>query len=461
MALIGKAALGVALSLCMSTISFAKDTDVNNIRAIAKDAYVYGFPVVDSYRILDAYTLNQKSPEYKAPFNEVKNVPRVFTSADRAIPTPNSDTPYSFAWLDLRAEPVVMTLPEVKDGRYYSVQLFDGYIQTIQFLGSRTTGNEGGKFLVVGPGWKGKVPKGITKVIHSESQLVFAVYRTQLRNAQDIENVKDVQTGYKIMTLSQYTGKNIQSSVPDIKFIPALTPAEERTNPEFFNVMAFALQFSPELKEEQSLRQRFASIGIEPGKPFDVNSLSAEEKSALVEGMKAGQAEIDDTLAHTTSPAELSGTREFLKNDYVKRAAGAQAVLFGATKEEAYFTIMKHDSKGAVLDGSKHRYVLHFPDGKLPPANAFWSLTVYGLPDKQLVDNPMNRYLINSTMLADLKKDQDGSINIYIQHDAPDDAHKANWLPVPDGEFMMFLRTYWPQKSVLTGSWKAPQPEIR
>lgn len=196
----------VMLAACLSTLVFAKEIDVTETRAIAKDAYVYGFPVVESYRILNAYTLNKNSPEYKAPFNQIKNIPRVFTSKDRAIQTPNSDTPYSFAWLDLRAEPVVLTLPPVEKDRYYSVQLFDGYIQTIQFLGSRTTGNDGGKYLVVGPGWKGNVPDGISKVIHAETEMTFAVYRTQLKNADDLENVKKVQAGYKVETLSQYTG---------------------------------------------------------------------------------------------------------------------------------------------------------------------------------------------------------------------------------------------------------------
>ena len=450
---------GVVLMTCFSTITVAKDIDVTEIRAIAKDAYVYGFPVVESYRIMNAYTLNKNSPEYKAPFNQIKNIPRVFTSKDRAIQTPNSDTPYSFAWLDLRAEPVVLTLPPVEKDRYYSVQLFDGYIQTIQFLGSRTTGNDGGKYLIVGPNWKGNVPNGISKVIHAETQMTFAVYRTQLKNADDLENVKKVQAGYKVETLSQYIGAKSPKAAPEVAFIPPLTPSEERTSPEFFNVLAFALQFNPTISSEVALRERFAKIGIEAGKPFNVDGLSAETKAALVAGMKDGQKEIDAVLSRSKSPAELSGTRKFLNNDYVRRAAGSQAVLFGATKEEAYFVIIDKDSKGQSLDGSQNSYTLRFPEGELPPANAFWSLTVYDLPERQLVDNSMNRYLINSTMLTTLKKAEDGSLILYVQSEAPSSEKMSNWLPVPQGKFIMFLRTYWPKESVLKGNWSAPEVE--
>lgn len=449
--------LGVAASF--TALSYAKEIDVTDTRAIAKDAYVYGFPIVENYRILSAYTLNKNGPEYKAPFNQIKNIPRVFTSKDRAIQTPNSDTPYSFAWLDLRVEPVVITLPQVEQDRYYSVQLFDGYIQTIQFLGSRTTGNSGGKYLIVGPGWKGLVPEGMSKVIHAETQMTFAVYRTQLKNADDLDHVKEIQAGYRVETLSQFTGSQPEKTTPEVAFIAPLTPAEERTSPEFFNILSFALQFNPTHPSEVELRKRFAKIGIEAGKTFDIATLPNETKAALIAGMEDGQKEIDAVLAHSKSPAELSGTREFLGNDYVRRAAGSQAVLFGATKEEAYFVIIDKDAKQQPLDGSQKNYTLCFPKGGLPPGNAFWSLTVYDLPDRQLVDNSINRYLINSTMLPTLKIANDGSLTLYVQNEIPNSDKEANWLPVPKGKFIMFLRTYWPKESALNGTWKAPEAE--
>ncbi len=151
-------------------------------RAIAKEAYVYGFPLVDGYRIQFAYCVDRTNPEFKAPWNEIRNIARVFTPEDKAVQTPNSDTPYSMLGMDLRAEPLVLTLPPVEQGRYFSVQLVDLYTFNFAYLGSRATGNEGGSFLVAGPGWAGAVPNGVKSVIRCETELALALYRTQLFN---------------------------------------------------------------------------------------------------------------------------------------------------------------------------------------------------------------------------------------------------------------------------------------
>jgi hypothetical protein len=164
-------------------------------RSIARDAYVYGYPMVDSYRIQHAYFVDAKNPEYKAPWNQIRNIPRVFTPADTAVQTPNSDTPYSMAGLDLRAEPIVLTVPAIGKGRYFSIQLIDLYTHNFDYIGSRATGNDGGSFLIAGPRWKGEAPKGVKKVIRSETELVLAVYRTQLFNPADLDNVKKIQDG--------------------------------------------------------------------------------------------------------------------------------------------------------------------------------------------------------------------------------------------------------------------------
>lgn len=154
-------------------------------RAIAKDAYVYGFPMVDNYRIQYSYFGDSKNPEYKGPWNQLVNIPRVYAPADTAIQTPNSDTPYSFAGLNLRAEPFVLTVPPIEKDRYFSIQLTDWYTFNFDYIGSRTTGNGGGSFLIAGPSWKGETPKGVTKVFRSETEFVFPVYRTQLFNPAD------------------------------------------------------------------------------------------------------------------------------------------------------------------------------------------------------------------------------------------------------------------------------------
>src|SRR6266481_7561982 len=195
----------LAAVLALTTVR-AADITPAEARTIAKEAYIYGFPMVDNYRIQDGYFVDTKNPEFKAPWNQLKNIPRVYTPADTAIQTPNSDTPYSFVGMDLRAEPIVLTVPPIEKKRYFSIQLIDAYTFNFAYVGSRATGNGGGSFLIAGPGWKGETPRGVKTVIRSETEFVLAVYRTQLFNPGDIDNVKKVQAGYKAQTLSAFLG---------------------------------------------------------------------------------------------------------------------------------------------------------------------------------------------------------------------------------------------------------------
>jgi hypothetical protein len=203
-------ALGFGAAVALMTIvgcgdksgSTADTTTPAEARAIAKEAYTYGYPMVDSYRILNAYFVNGDSSEFKAPWNQLRNIPRVFTPEDKAVQTPNSDTPYSMLGMDLRPEPIVLTVPRIEKKRYFSIQLVDAYTFNFDYIGSRATGNDGGSFLIAGPGWKGETPKGVKKVIRSETELTLAVYRTQLFNPGDLDNVKKVQKGYKAQPLS-------------------------------------------------------------------------------------------------------------------------------------------------------------------------------------------------------------------------------------------------------------------
>src|ERR1700722_16533638 len=197
----------------------AQSVSPDETRAIAKEAYIYGFPMVDNYRIQYGYFVDRQNSEFKAPWNQICNIPRVYTPADTAIQTPNSDTPYSFAGLDLRAEPIVLTVPSIDKERYFSVQLIDAYTFNFAYIGSRATGNDGGSFLIAGPGWVGETPKGVKKVIRSETEFVLAAYRTQLFNPADLENVKKVQAGYKAEPLSAFLGQAAPEAAPAIAFI--------------------------------------------------------------------------------------------------------------------------------------------------------------------------------------------------------------------------------------------------
>ena len=434
------------------------------VRAIAKEAYIYGFPMVDNYRIQHAYFVDKSNPEYKAPWNTLVNIPRVYTPADTAVQTPNSDTPYSFAGLDLRAEPMVLTIPPIEKGRYYSVQLVDAYTFNFDYIGSRTTGNGGGNYLIAGPGWKGDTPKGINKVIRSDTYLVSPIIRTQLFNPADLDNVKKVQAGYKLQPLSAFLGQPAPPAAPPIDFIKPLTPDGEKNSLEFFNILNFAMQYAPTVPSEEAIRARFAKIGIAPGKTLDVGSLSPELKAAYQDGMAdawADLANLQKTELDTgkVTSGDLFGTRASLKGNYLYRMAAAVLGIYGNSKEEAMYPMYRADADGQALDGS-HKYTVRFAPGQLPPVNAFWSLTMYELPKSLLVANPIKRYLINSPMLPQLVKDPDGGITLYIQNELPGKDKEPNWLPAPKGPFVTAMRLYWPKQDALDGKWKAP-PVIR
>jgi hypothetical protein len=448
----------VAAAACTTVAAADTKPAPSTVRAIAQQAYVYGVPLVSMYQTMYAFSIDKGNPQYKGPFNSILNIARVFTPDDTAFVTPNSDTPYSFAGLDLRAEPVVITIPKIDKNRYFVFQLMDLYTFNFDYIGTRATGNGGGHFLIAGPWWKGAAPKGITKVIRSETELVNVVGRTQLFNADDLDNVKKIQAGYKVEPLSSFLGKPAPAAAPDIDWIKPVPPAEERTSPAFFNELAFLLQFGqPPHSSEVALRKRFAEIGIVPGKPFDVASMSAETVAALKAGMADGQKAIDARRAKLGGKSDtLFGTRAFLKNDYVARATGTQVGIGANSRDEALYPILDKDSSGAALDGAGHRYTLHFAKGSLPPVNAFWSVTVYDLPKQLLVRNPINRYLINSPMLPDLKRDADGGLTLYIQAESPGTGKDANWLPAPKGPFMIALRYYWPKPELLAGKWVTP-----
>jgi hypothetical protein len=430
-------------------------------RAIAKDAYIYGFPIVDNYRVMYSYFVDKDNPEYKGGWNEVHNSARLYTPEDKAIQTPNSDTPYSTVGADLRTEPLVLTVPPIEQNRYYSLQFVDLYTYNMAYVGSRTTGNGGGKYLLAGPNWKGEKPEGVDEVIRSDTDLALVLYRTQLLGPSDIEQVKRIQAGYQATPLSVYLNQPAPPPAPPIDFVPPLTPEQERTSPQFFEILNFALKFAPALPDEQDLRARFATIGIGPEGEFESDKLAPEMRTAIEGGMADAWQEFDTFKKEKVDTGEVGsaqffGTAADLKGNYLYRMAGAVLGIYGNTAAEALYPGLTHDSTGAPLTGANN-YTVKFPSGQLPPVNAFWSLTMYELPQSLLVQNPIQRYLINSPMLPSLVPDPDGGYTIYVQNASPGIEREANWLPAPKGPFQMVLRLYWPKPDALNGTWKAPQ----
>lgn len=443
-------------------------TDLDEFRAIAEEAYVYAFPMIVAYKVLHDYNIDRNSGAYRAAFNVLSSEARVYTPKDTAVSTPNSDTPYSFVQLDLRAEPMVLCMPEIDVSRYYDVQLTDMYTFNFGYMGSRTTGNGAGCYMVAGPTWSGSTPKGIKSVFQSETDFTFAIYRTQLFNAADMPNVEKIQAGYTVQPLSSFLGQAAAASVPAIDW-PAIEPTTFTTDfPKYLN---FLLQFAPASAvpdSEKALRKRFAKIGIAPGAPFTITTLSAEQQRALGDAIAAATAKIAETansVGKTINGWQVgaaAGGRDFFAGNWALRAAGSKLGIYGNDAEEATYPFTRADVNGVPLDGSKHAYTVTFPAGAMPPVNAFWSVTMYDGATQLLIDNPIDRYLINSPMLPELKKNADGSLTIYIQKDSPGKDKEANWLPAPAGPMFVVMRLYWPKtdgQSVLPpgkGSWAPP-----
>jgi hypothetical protein len=476
-ALVSAVTTAILLAGCTSkndAISQAENTENNRpsieqTKAIAEEGFIYGLPLVMNYAVMNEFAVDTKSSQFKAPFNQINNQHRVATYEDTAVITPNSDTPYSILWLDLRAEPMVISVPAVPKGRYYAVQLIDGNTYNYGYIGSRATGYAPGNYLVVGPGWKGEAPTGIKQVFSSTTPFALTVIRTQLFNAADMPNVEKVQAGYRAQPLSAFLKQPAPPAAPKIDFVPA-TSAGIKDN--FFEYLDAALQFVPPSPEDKEVRARLASIGIGPEKKFDFRTLSPEHKAAALLGMKDGDEKVTKWLAggmktiNGWNVGAFFGDRAFYKGDWVMRAGAAKGGIYGNDAVEAVYPYTRTDATGQELDASKHTYTITFPAGQLPPVNAFWSVTMYDGKSQLLVKNPINRYLINSPMLPGMKKNSDGSLTLYIQKDSPGKAKEPNWLPAPNDTIYLVMRLYWPKTeppSILPageGSWQPPAIQV-
>lgn len=443
-----------------STPSGSVDT-----KAIAEEGFIYGLPIVMNYAVMYEYAVDKNSGQYKAPFNHINNEARVFTYEDTSVITPNSDTPYSILWTDLRAEPIVLSVPAVEKSRYYSVMLCDGNTYNYGYIGSRATGGEAGDYLVAGPDWKGETPAGIKKVFRSATQFSAVAYRTQLFNAADMPNVVKIQAGYKVQPLSQYLKQPAPPAAPAVNF-PKINAEMAKTG--FFDYLDFALQFAPAGPEEKEIRAKLATLGVGVGKKFSSKDLSPELQAQLAAGMKEGEAKIKQYIEsgqkniNGWKVGSLFGDSAFYNGDWLKRAAAAQAGIYGNDAAEAMYPMTKTLADGEVLDAGKHNYTLTFPAGQFPPVNAFWSVTMYDGKTQLLIKNSINRYLLNSPMLSSMKKNPDGSMTLYIQKDSPGTEKQSNWLPAPDGPVYLVMRLYWPKTeapSILpagSGTWQPP-----
>src|SRR6202051_3014347 len=308
---------------------------------IAEAGFIYGLPIVMGYGVMYEFAVHRNSGQLKAPCNQIANAANVFTYKDTAVVTPNSDTPYSVVWMDLRAEPLVLSVPSVDPKRYYSVMLCDGNTYNYGYIGTRATGSEAGDYMVVAPDWKGATPPGIKKVFRSSTQFSMAIYRTQIFNPDDLDNVKKVQAGYQVQTLSAYLKQPTTTAAATIDF-PKIDKELAKTN--FFDYLDFVLQFAPAQENEKEIRAQLASIGVGPGKTFNFKDLPLEQKVEVGLGMKEGEKKIAEYLANVAGKeingwrvSSLFGDSAFYNGDWLKRAAGAKGGIYGNGAVEAMY----------------------------------------------------------------------------------------------------------------------------
>ena len=447
------------VSGCGKPVSESSSLSPVDARQIAKEAYIYGFPMAANYQTMYKQAIDPRNSDYRGPFNTLNSSKSVATPEDKFVVTPNSDTPYSYLWMDLRAEPLVITLPKIEKKRYYSVQLIDLYTYNFDYLGTRKTGNGGGVFLIAGPDWKGDTPKGVSGVIHSETQFAYALFRTQLFNLADLPNVNKIQAGYRAEPLSKFLKQPPPPASGPINW-PNLKE-DMLSSPALFPYLNFMLQFCPPNSSEGDLLARFKKLNIGAGETFGYDKFSPEIKQAIGDGIKDANADLATVMQGINSDqitsAQMFGSRDYLKDNYLYRYAGAKLGLYGNSGEEAAYFGYFVDGNHQPLDASKSNYELHFTKEQMPEYHAFWSLTMYDGKTQLLVANPLKRYLLNSTTLKSYKYGPDGSLTLYISHDSPGAAKQSNWLPAPDGPFYAVFRVYMPGAGVADGAWKKPR----
>lgn len=442
-----------------------KTLTTDDISRIAQEAYVFCFPMLMGYRYAFATFLTPSLPSYRGSVNEMHGDPATLDHTFKDVITPNADTPYSMALLDLRSEPVVLTVPDVPN-RYYVMQFEDLYGTNPHYVGSRATGSHAGTYLAVGPRWTGTPPDGFTDVIHFETDLVFIIGRTQLFGPDDVHNLGAIMDGYQLDLLSRHSGHG-----PDAAAAPFDWPVWDDSasrDERFIGYVNRLLEWcQPPHPAEVELMERMSLIGIGAGLPFNAALLDDETRNAILAGVGAARdaiaSKVSDLGGKTNGWAGVDalGSREFFAGDYLLRAAGAMAGWGGNDKIEAFYPLTREDGDGQPLDGD-HRYRLTLPTP--PPAKAFWSVTMYDTSydgmSGYLVDNPIGRYLVNSTTPGLIHGD-DGSLTIFIQRDEPETTEgKANWLPSPEGPLYLAMRIYWPEEAALDGTWEPP-PVVR
>ncbi len=434
-------------SFGFSAIAVAAQS-AESTRAIAKEAYLFTYPLVMNYR-----TMYMQAIKGKGEMGKWLHLP-LSSPADTDIVTPNNDTPYSYAWLDLRTEPWVLTMPKIEKDRFYTSQWDDYWGYVLDNAGSVKDGNDGISVLLASPTWKGDLPKGINRIIRGETDFLGTLTRTQVIGGKDdMPKVKEIQQQYKLEPLSSYLASNPPPPASAIDW-PAWTENDETTI-KYWDYVSFLLPFISPNKDDAAMYDKLATLGIKRGEVFDQSKLAPEAQESLAQGIEDARADLKKRSEGGIDAAKFFGTREKVGTDYISRALGVYMGIFGNVPEVSVYISMPVDSQGKPLDGNTASYTLTFPKGKLPPVKYFWSITMYKLPERWLVDNPIDRYSIGSSN-PDLQINEDGSLTIYVSAKSPGKDKESNWLPAPDGPFWTVLRNYGPDETIVNRTYKQP-----
>lgn len=425
---------------------------------IGKEAFIYFYPLI-TMDVTRRVTCN--FPPGVKPGMGPENIfwhMRAYPDPEfKEVVKPNFDTLYSCAWLNLAKEPMVISTPDTH-GRYYLLPMIDMWSDVFAVPGKRTSGIEAANWAVVPPGWNGMLPAGVSR-IDAPTPYVWIIGRTQTNGPADYAAVHSVQDGYVITPLSQWGKAPIPvqfKADPNVDMSPPSDQVNNMPAKEYFIYAAELMKVNPPHVTDWSQIARLRRIGIEAGKSFDWNSLELEVQNALT---KATTAALTEMRAKIPTVSKLvngwtlgTDTMGVYGNYYMKRAVIALIGLGANQPEDAFYPMCITDADGNVLKAGE-KYLLHFKKDEIPPADAFWSLTMYD-PDFS-IPNPINRYAIGDRDA--LNFNADGSLDIYIQPDSPGKDKESNWLPSPkEGGMNVTMRLYAPRAEALLGIWVPP-----
>ena len=458
-------AIAVGLCICCQTRAWAKPAAMTAREAfdIATEAYIFGYPLVTmdmTRRVMS----NVREPEgMRAPTGQFARTRTYPLASNHDVVVPNADMLYTIVWLDVSQEPWVLSLPDGK-GRYALFPMLDGWTTVFGTLGKRTTGTDPQQCVITGPGWKGKLPSGL-KEYKSSTSIVWVLGRIYCTGMpEDYAAVHAMQDQCLAMPLSSY-GKPY--TPPPGQVDPGIDmrrTVREQVNSlsaaEYFNRLAVLMKDNPPARADKRIVTTMARLGIVPGQPFDIGRLTPAAIEVLeavpaaafgkiiawsTEGTKVGDWSFQDGWMWTLKTGIYGA-------DYTQRALIAAIALGANGPQDAVIAISTVDGTKQPYSGNSN-YVLHFAPGQTPSASGFWSLTMYD-GNCFFVDNPLGRYALSAR--DRLKANSDGSLDLYIQEHPPGTDRESNWLPAPEGKFILMLRFYWPKESLINGSWKIP-----